>query len=217
MRIGMRSPSPFTSVSDSHCILSPGYVFWDTPYTARKVTSPVNAMANRLRIIVLAWLYQLVITTTYRKASHFKEIRTCYSSLMIDNDFRLLDPKVMDDRSSYSSEVTSREADFRQDVVNRDRRCVVTGSEESEGCHIIPHAKGDQVHSGPLYYCSYRSLQLKYIKNLVAYREVVVDPRLESINDTRNGISLTRGLHHPFGASEVAFLQVSCSTQPSSM
>ena len=31
---------------------------------------------------------------------------------MIDNDFRLLDPKVMDDRTSYESEVTSRRANF---------------------------------------------------------------------------------------------------------
>ena len=131
---------------------------------------------------------------------------------MIDNDFRLLDPKVMDDRSSYSSEVTSREADFRQDVVNRDRRCVVTGSGESEGFHIIPHAKGDQVHSGPLYYRSRRSSQTKYLKNLVTYREVVIDPRLESINDTRNGILLNRMLYNTFGTSEVAFLQVSYST-----
>ncbi len=63
----------------------------------------------------------------YRKASHFKQIGTCHSSLMIDNDFRLLDPKVMDDRTSYASEVTSRRANFKQDVVNRDRCCVVTG------------------------------------------------------------------------------------------
>ncbi|EDR14543.1 uncharacterized protein LACBIDRAFT_321675 [Laccaria bicolor S238N-H82] len=109
-----------------------------------------------------------------------------------DNDFRLLDPKVMDDRTSVGSEVTSRQADFRQDVVNRDRCCVMTGSAGSEGCHIIPHSKGDQA---------------KYMKNLVAHREVVVDPPLESINDTRNGILLLKVLHRPFGASEVAFLQ----------
>ena len=53
---------------------------------------------------------------------------------------------------------------------------------------------------------------MKYIKNLVAYREVVVNPCLESINDTRNGILLNRMLYNTFGTSEVAFLQVSYST-----
>ena len=148
----MRSPSPFTRVSDSHSIFSPGCVFWGTPYTARKDTSPMNAMAKRSRIIVLtAWLY-LVIIIIYRKASHFKQIGTCHSSLTIDDDCRLLDPNLMDDRNSYTSDVTSRRAHFRDDVVNRDSRCVATGTgpTQCETCHIIPHAKGNQVRSGPL-------------------------------------------------------------------
>ena len=75
---------------------------------------------------------------------------------MIDNDYRLLDPKGMDDRTSdnrtsCSSNATSSRATFGQDVINRDRRCVLTGTGEFEACHIIPHAKGDQVRSGPLY------------------------------------------------------------------
>jgi hypothetical protein len=136
---------------------------------------------------------------------------------MIDNGFRLLDPKGMDDRtSSDTSNVTSYRAKFKQDVVNRDRCCVMTGTTQFEVCHIIPHAKGDQVRSGPLYR-SCRSFQTKYIKNLVAYREEVVEPPLESINDTRNGILLKRELHAPFGTSQVAFLQVSYATQSSSM
>ena len=215
----MHSPSPLTSVSDSHCILSPGYVFWGTPYTARKVTSPVNAMANRSWIIVLtAWLYRLAIITTYRKVSHFQQIETCHSSLVIDNDSRLLDPNLMDDRTSYTSDVTSRRVHFRDDVVNRDRRCVVTGTgpTQCEACHIIPHAKGDQVCSGP-WYRSRRLFQTQYIKNLMDYRQVAVDPRLEGINDMRNGILLNRMLHVTFGTSQVAFLQVSYSMQLSSI
>jgi hypothetical protein len=214
----MRSPYPFTSVSDSHSILSPGCVFWGTPYTARKVTSPVNAMAKRSRIIVLTgWLYMVVIII-YRKASHFKQIRICYSSLMIDTDYCLLDPNLMDDRTSYTSDVTSRRAAFRDDVVNRDSRCVATAvsSELCEACHIIPHAKGDQVRSGP-WYRSRRLFQTQYIKNLVRYRQVVINPRLEGINDIRNGILLNQMVHGLFGTSQVAFLQVSYSTQLSSI
>ena len=130
---------------------------------------------------------------------------------MIDNDFRLLDPKVMDDRTSYTLDVNRRRPNFKQNVVNRDKCCVISGTTQFEACHIIPHAKGDQVRSGPLYR-SRRSFQMKYIKNLVAYREVVVNPCLESINDTRNGILLNRMLYNTFGTSEVAFLQVSYST-----
>ncbi|KAF8323572.1 hypothetical protein F5887DRAFT_1290598 [Amanita rubescens] len=115
-----------------------------------------------------------------------------YYYISQDNDLRLLDPKGMDDRTSYTSNVTSCRANFKQDVVNRDRCCVMTGTTQFEACHIIPHAKGDQT---------------KYIKNLVAHREEVVDPPLESINDTRNGILLKRELHAPFGTSQVAFLQ----------
>ena len=40
---------------------------------------------------------------------------------------------------------------------------------------------------------------------------------LNDINDTRNGILLALQLHNPFGASEVAFLQVSYFAQLSSM
>ena len=130
---------------------------------------------------------------------------------MIDNDSRLLDPKVMDDRTSYTLDVNRRRPNFKQNVVNRDKCCVISGTTQFEACHIIPHAKGDQVRSGPLYR-SRRSFQMKYIKNLVAYREVVVNPCLESINDTRNGILLNRMLYNTFGTSEVAFLQVSYST-----
>ena len=217
MNITMHFPSPFTLVNNFHSILLPGYVFWDTPYTGRKVTSPVSAMAKRSQIIVLtARLYRLVVITTYPKASHFEKIGTCDSSLMIDYDFRLLDPKGMDVRTSCSPNVTSRRATFRQDVINRDRRCVLTGTEGFEACHIIPQAKGDQVRSGPLYR-SRRSFQTKYIKNLIAYREVVFDPPLESINDTRNGFLLYSMLHSTFGTSRVAFLQVSYSMQSSSM
>ena len=105
-------------------------------------------MAKRSQIIVLtARLYRLVIITTYRKVNHFEQIWTCHSSSIIDQDFCLLDPKGMDDRTSNTSNVTSRRANFQRAVANRDRCCFMTATTESEACHIIPHAKGDQVRS----------------------------------------------------------------------
>jgi hypothetical protein len=135
---------------------------------------------------------------------------------MIDDDFRLLDPKGMDDRTSSVSDVSSCQADFKQDLVARDRCCVMTGATHLfTGCHIIPHAKGDQ--SGRPF-VSFPSLILD---------EVHKEPRqlqgtsrrstLRKFDDTRNGILLSPILHGPFGASMVAFLLVSYSTQSSSM
>ncbi len=104
-------------------------------------------MANRSQIIALtARLYRLVIITTYRKVSRFEQIGTYHSSLMIDNDFRFLDPNGMDGRTYNTSNVTSSRANFQQDVVNRDRCCL--GTTQFEAFHIIPHAKGDQARSG---------------------------------------------------------------------
>ena len=36
---------------------------------------------------------------------------------MIDHDFRLLDPMVMHDRTSHTSDVSSHQAAFRDDVM----------------------------------------------------------------------------------------------------
>jgi hypothetical protein len=60
----------------------------------------------------------------------------------------LLDPDLMDERTSESdaSAISTSQGNFRQDVTERDRTCVVTGTAEGcKTCHIIPHAKGHQV------------------------------------------------------------------------
>jgi len=59
--------------------------------------------------------------------------------------------------------------------------------------------------------------QAKYTINLVNHKHEAMDPPLDNINDTRNGILLASQLHCPFGTSEVAFLQVSYLTQLPSM
>ena len=129
--------------------------------------------------------------------------------------YLLLDPDMMDGRTSDSSDITDRRASFRARVVARDEHCVLTGAKACQACHIIPHAKGDQVRSQFLYHSESLS-QAQYISNLVSYRDESLEPTMSDINDTRNGVLLSVALQPSFGASKAAFLQVSCSTQSSS-
>ena len=58
----------------------------------------------------------------------------------------LLDPDLMDERTSNTSAISTSRGKFRQDVTERDGTCVMTGSGEGlQACHIVPHAKGHQV------------------------------------------------------------------------
>jgi len=66
----------------------------------------------------------------------------------------------------------------------------MTAARFVQACHIVPHAKGHQ-----------------YMTNLANHRHEPLDPPLDDISDTRNGILLGLQLHGPFGASEAAFLQ----------
>jgi hypothetical protein len=131
----------------------------------------------------------------------------------------LLDPAGMNLRTaSTSSVVSSGRGGFRQRVLDRDGYCVMTGGETyAQACHIIPHAKGSQVPSEYLLYHSKCSFQDKYLINLINHRGVIVDPPLEDINNTGNGILLYIMLHAAFGSSDMAFFQVSYSTQPYSI
>lgn len=119
-----------------------------------------------------------------------------------------LDPEAMNDRTSYSSARSACSQNFRRDVINRDLTCAMTDgpADNCQACHIILHSRGDQVSPGS--FQAYPSP--KYISNLADYREVLVDPPLESINDIRNGLLLYIALHRPFGPeSQIAFLRVS--------
>ncbi len=123
----------------------------------------------------------------------------------------------MDDRTSDSSAISTDRADFRQRVSDRDGTCVMTGTAYVQACHFIPHAKGHQVCSEYSLNHSEFSFQAQYMRNLVSHRHEHLEPPLNDINDTRNGIMLAVQLHGPFGASEVAFLQVSYFAQFSSI
>ena len=93
----------------------------------------------------------------------------------------------MDVRTSDSS---TDQANFRQRVIDRDGACLMTGTTYVQPCHIIPRAKGHQVCSEYFLNHSEFSFQAQYINNLVNHRHEVLEPPLNDINDTRNGILL---------------------------
>jgi hypothetical protein len=90
----------------------------------------------------------------------------------------------MDERTSDASHVSSSCADFAQRVVARDVTCVMTHTSYVQACHVIPHSKGHEVRSKYLWNHSESSFQAQYIINLASHRREVLDPPLESINDT---------------------------------
>lgn len=116
----------------------------------------------------------------------------------------------MDGRSTHASAVSVNQGNFRARVIARDRSCVMTGdTKHLTVCHVIPHAKTDQVCSEHHLYHSELLSWFKYMVNLIKHRHEQISPPLCSINDTRNGILLSEALYGPFGASEIAFLKVS--------
>ena len=132
----------------------------------------------------------------------------------------------MDDRTSVisiledhldASSISTLQANFREEVIARDKTCMMTGASAPKGidaCHIIPHAKGNQVRSINVPWDHFKFLfWAKYMINLVNYRnERYFEPLnrpLNDINDTRNGILLSILLHPFFGAFHFAFLRVS--------
>jgi len=185
---------------------------------APKATSPGPPLAQWSGILRL--IYRLVFITIYptHKASHisaFKDLSMLNAHSMSDPS--LLDPDLMDDRTSDSSAISTRRADFAQRVTDRDGTCLMTGATSNfQACHIIPHAKGNQVCSEYLNHSQF-SFQAQYMNNLADHRNEVLDPPMDDINDPRNGILLAVQLHRPFGASVVAFLQVSYFAHLSSM
>jgi hypothetical protein len=139
-------------------------------------------------------------------------VQECLTSSILPESALLLDPDMMDDRTSISiatSESTSW-SDFRQRVTARDETCVLTHGEENlTACHIVPHAKTHQVCSEYISNHSGSTCRVKYMVNLSNYRWEDVDPPLDDINDTRNGILLYSAFHRAFAESRVAFLRVS--------
>jgi hypothetical protein len=123
----------------------------------------------------------------------------------------LIDPAGLDDRTSDASSLSTRRANFRQDVLDRDETCVLTSTSARlcQACHIIPHAKGDEVR--PQLNSSNESssfAQSKYMSRVVAHRGGGQSD-ISRIDDTRNALLVTATLHLAIGHHLMAFLQVS--------
>jgi len=105
-----------------------------------------------------------------------------------------VDYRALEDRVA-STVRAPRSVRFRQEVVNRDDVCVLTGGivECCDAVHIIPQSKGSE-----------------YIEEVVLSRRHLYpqpDIQINDINDVRNGILLTATLHRGFGQGRVAFLR----------
>ncbi|KAI0266163.1 hypothetical protein BC834DRAFT_969666 [Gloeopeniophorella convolvens] len=118
------------------------------------------------------------------------------------NDSDLLGPQAIDmdavgEQSSVRGTPTITRDKFREELLKRDLRCVFTGTRVSmvEGAHIIPFIKQDE-----------------WIQMIIQSR--TPDPLhphdnvqdLTSINDTRNGISVTANIHQLLRIREYAVL-----------
>jgi nicotinamide mononucleotide (NMN) deamidase PncC len=70
------------------------------------------------------------------------------SSIILSEPALLLDPDLMDDRTSIATAESTSQGDFRQRVTDRDGACVLTRNEENlVACHIVPRSKTHQVCS----------------------------------------------------------------------
>jgi hypothetical protein len=138
---GPLSPFLSTTVSASPYIPLHGCVISGLQSMATKATSPLHLAAQRSTIFKL--LHTLVFIIMYPKASSFRRPRTLRSPSMLEA--YLLDPDLMDDRTSDESAISTSRYDFGTRVRSRDRTCVMTATHYVQACHIVPHAKGHQV------------------------------------------------------------------------
>ncbi|KAF5381750.1 hypothetical protein D9615_005440 [Tricholomella constricta] len=173
------------------------------PFDGHGVHQPVLSIpvndCQRFSLKPLSWLRYLGFTI-YGNEGH---ISTVPGGLEVDynQDALLLDPDLLNDRtpdalsdledSESDVSITASRSNFKDRVAARDGSCLMTQvTRIFVACHIIPHAKGNQ-----------------YLINLAEHRHEVLDPPLEDINDTRNGITLALQLEFTYNASEVAFLR----------
>lgn len=113
-----------------------------------------------------------------------------------------------------SSNTTSRRAQFRDDVAERDgRTCVLTGLETGfcDAVHLVPHSKGDRV----CYFHSESALahDLQYIATYTERRsrDPACGDYIQGIDSIYNGLSLNKLTHTKLGI-DVAFLMVCATT-----
>jgi len=126
-----------------------------------------------------------------------------YDDTLLEDDARLyytplgdchfVDYEVLNDKITTSS-TRARQNRFRQDLVDRDGCCIVTGDPAylSQAVHLIPHSKGDE-----------------YINKVTQdHSSLYLPPLLISdIDAVENGVLLRSELHIKFARGEIAFLK----------
>ena len=164
--ISLHYPYLRTRFFPSRYVLSSGYVIWGMQSAAKKATSRPHPMAPRSWIIMITSHLLAIITTHRTKASPILPAWDTSFTLMIESSF--LDPMLLMDDHTSTPDVSSKRGDFRKRAQERDGSCVMTGAiESSRACHIVPHAKGDEVCSNV--YCTYyRDLSFHTISSTCA-------------------------------------------------
>ena len=69
--------------------------------------------------------------------------RSVLTLLTFSGEPRFADVDAIDNRTSNASDILTGRADFRQNLIERDGPCVLTGDPNYIACHFIPHSKGD--------------------------------------------------------------------------
>ncbi|KAI9568598.1 hypothetical protein HD554DRAFT_2191442 [Boletus coccyginus] len=155
------------------------------------------AQSKTYAIKPLKWLRFLGFTIYGRQGYISKSMNGSeldYTEEIEAREPRFVDVDAMDNRTSSTSDLSTRVADFRGALHERDGTCVFSGDPPlfCHACHLIPHSKGDS-----------------YMSSLFDHRREMhgpVDP-LDGINDTRNGILLNNYLHIALDAGGIAFLK----------
>lgn len=113
-----------------------------------------------------------------------------------EGQIMLVDHQALNDRVT-SSDMTPRRHNFKGDVLDRDHHCIITQvyAIDCDAAHIIPKSKGDD-----------------YIQNVISLRSRLYPssdslPSHVGINDVRNGMLLSKGLHAAFARGDFAFIK----------
>lgn len=117
----------------------------------------------------------------------------------------------VDDRSSDAHSLDSSRGGFRNELLERDGTCVISGEPPCycQAAHLLPHAKGDKVHTSLfLPHLSHFLRFPKYIEWFSRYRGNTEEDVMFDIDDPRNGLFLVWAIHYALGNGKSALIKV---------
>ena len=144
----MHSPCLSRHARHSLSIHSSGCASLDILFMVKRVTSPPLMVVKRWAITRPK--FNQAHITSYHEARTILGFNVWLSTLGSTGEPLLIDVDGINDRTSDASSLSSRRQNFRDNIIGRDGCCVVTGDQDlmvCDACHIIPHAKGDDVRS----------------------------------------------------------------------